>query len=196
MVTPFRIAALLVLVLAAAVCAALYVTRPAPVHVSTAGPPSDLARLSLEASAAPAPAVAYSDASGNRESIQGLRGRYVLLNLWATWCAPCVDELPDLALLKAQLPGLAIVAVNVGHASVQETSAFLVQHNASALGVHIDADAALIGAFKAQGLPLTVLIDPRGREIARAIGPCNWGTPAAVAYLRKLIAPAQGTVNG
>ena len=98
--------------------------------------------------------------------------------------------------MKAQLPQIDVLAVNVGRATVAETAAFLKEHSAGSLGVHVDANAALIEALAAQGLPLTVLIDPNGREIARALGPCSWGTPAAVTYLRKLIEPAKNAAAG
>jgi hypothetical protein len=100
-----------------------------------------------------------------------------------------VVELPQLAKLSSALPGVTVVAVNVGRDNAAGTAAFLKSHGAAKLAVYVDSDSAMLRAFEISGLPLTVLLDPKGREIARAVGPCDWGTPAAVAYLRSLTAP-------
>ena len=116
------------------------------------------------------------------------RGRYVLLNLWATWCGPCVKDLPALAKLQAALPAakLTVLTVNVGHGSAADTASFLKAHNAASLPVLIDSNSSFIRNFGAYGLPLSVLIDPQGREIARAEGPAEWDAPSAIAYFRVL----------
>jgi len=179
------------LTLLAAVSAAgvLYVIPVTAVHAA-ARPPSDLARLELQHEPAAAPEVAFTGAGGKRDSLAAFRGRYVLLNLWATWCAPCVRELPSLARLKAALPGMTVLAVNVGRDGESQTTAFLKAHGADALPVYVDSGAGLIGAFGIEGLPFSALIDPKGRVIARAVGPCEWGSPAAITYLRELTTPA------
>lgn len=136
------------------------------------------------------PEVAFTDAAGRRHALGAFRGRYVLLNLWATWCAPCVKELPALARLQAALPAgrLWVVAVNVGRGNTSDTLAFLKAHDAGSLPAYRDSDAALTRAFGAVGLPLTVLIDPQGREIAQASGPADWDDEAAIAYFKALTA--------
>jgi thiol-disulfide isomerase/thioredoxin len=134
--------------------------------------------------------VAVSDASGARLTLAAFKGKYVLLNLWATWCGPCVRELPALAKLKAALPAgrFAVIAVDVGRGTAADARSFLDAHDARALGTYVDSDLALIHAFNAYGLPLTVLIDPKGREIGRALGPAAWDAPTAIAYFRSLAA--------
>ncbi|MGD0190463.1 MAG: TlpA disulfide reductase family protein [Rhizomicrobium sp.] len=181
----FRSLALLVLVFAAGGAGFLYVIPATPVHA--APPPRDLDHLSVDHTPANVPAVAFSDAAGRRVALASLRGRYVLLNLWATWCAPCVKELPELARLKAALPQVEVVAVNVGRNNAAQTAAFLAAHGAGSLAAFVDSNAALLRAFSAQGLPLSVLVDRNGKEIARAVGPCDWGTPVAIAYLKSLM---------
>ncbi|MDE3116523.1 MAG: TlpA family protein disulfide reductase [Pseudomonadota bacterium] len=175
-----------------AALAVLYVILLAPVH-AVPEPPAVLARLKPAEKAQSVPDVAFSDAAGRRYTLAEFKGRYVLLNLWATWCNPCVRELPALAGLKAALPDgrVTVLAVNVGRADAAQTAAFLGRHHAGALGVYRDSDIALMRAFDAYGLPFTVLIDPEGREVARAFGPSDWSAPASVAYFRALPWPEQ-----
>lgn len=162
--------------------AVLYGMIAKPVHA----PPAALAKLRLEDKPIAVPAVAFSDAAGARHMLAEFKGHYVLLNLWATWCAPCVRELPALARLAGADPGLKIVAVNVGRSSVADTASFLAAHQAKALTVYVDSNVALERAFGAYGLPLSVLIDPKGEEVARAVGPAEWDAPEAIAYFKSL----------
>ena len=181
----------LAVVLVAGVAAALYVIRARPVHAG-GNPPPALAKLVPDTRPKTIPAVAFTDAKGERLSLATFHGRYVLLNLWATWCAPCVKELPALARLHRALPALTIIPVSEGQESAKDTAAFLKAHGAGSLGVYLDSDHAFLAAFGAFGLPLSALIDPSGHERARAIGPADWDAPSAVAWLRKFItSPAQ-----
>ena len=145
---PVQFAALVLL----AGVAVLYVIFGRPVHAP--GPPASLARLQPVAPTT-LPEVAFSDANGARHTLGAFKGRYVLLNLWATWCAPCVRELPALAKLQRAMPpgGLTIVAVNVGRGSPADTLAFLKAHDASGLTGYFDPDLGLMRVFGA----------PRGR---------------------------------
>jgi thiol-disulfide isomerase/thioredoxin len=181
------IAALAALLIAAAALFVLYGMRGNAVHAD-AGPPAALAPFTLAKAPAPVPQVAFSDAAGARQSLAAFKGHYVLLNLWATWCAPCVRELPALAHLKAALPknGLAVITVDVGRGTPADARSFLDSHGAKALDAYVDSNIALLRAFGAYGLPLTVLIDPQGREIGRAVGPAAWDTPDAIAYFKTL----------
>lgn len=133
-----------------------------------------------------APNAAFEDAQGAAHSLAQFKGHYVLLNLWATWCAPCVAELPALTKLQAQVPGLKVVAVDVGHDKKEVAQAFLKTHKVAELGTFVDKDLALLHAFGAYGLPTTVLIDPSGKEIAKAEGPGEWASPASIAYFKDL----------
>ena len=179
-----------------AILAVLYVILLAPVH-AVPEPPAVLARLKPAEKAKSVPDVAFSDAAGHRHTLAQYRGRYVLLNLWATWCNPCVRELPALARLKTALPDdrVMVMAVNVGRSDAAQSAAFLARHHAGDLGVYLDSDVALMRAFDAYGLPFTVLIDPQGREVARAFGPSDWSAPAAVAYFKALPWPETKTAR-
>jgi thiol-disulfide isomerase/thioredoxin len=145
-----------------------------------------LAKLKAE-EAKSVPPVSFVDDHGTAHTLTEFRGRYVLLNLWATWCAPCVRELPALSHLQAALgpKRLSIVPVSVGRDTAAETAAFLKQHKAE-LPVYIDTKSAFLHTFGAFGLPLTVLIDPQGREIARASGAVHWDAKESIAYFKGL----------
>ena len=186
---PILLAALAVLVIAAT-AGVLYVIRPIHVHAWT-HPPAALAQLAMDKTPTEVPGVAFTDRGGGRQTLAGFKGRYVLLNLWATWCAPCVRELPALARLHDALPAgqVSIVAVNVGRSTAADSAAFLKAHGAGALTVYVDSYRAFIRVLDANDLPLSVLIDPKGREVARVLGPAQWDDPQAVDYLRDLTKP-------
>ena len=181
---PFAlIAAALVLVAAAAVV--LYVIPSARVHAGNK--PQALSALVAEPKPVAAPAVAFADRAGKAHMLSEFRGRYVLLNLWATWCGPCVKELPALAKLQGSVPaGLVVLPVNVGRSTAAETESFLASHDAARLGVYVDNNLALMRAMHVYGLPVTVLIDPQGRVVDRADGPADWDAPEAVAWFKAL----------
>lgn len=154
------------------------------VHQSLA-PPAQLSGLVLEKTPKAAPAVGFADVSGKRHTLADFKGRYVLLNLWATWCAPCVSELPALARLQSQVPSLKVLAVDVsGKDKPADADAFLKSHHAGALGTLVDNQVTLERSFNAYGLPVTVLIDPTGKVVARAEGPADWASPQAVDYFK------------
>ncbi|HEY3777284.1 MAG TPA: TlpA disulfide reductase family protein [Rhizomicrobium sp.] len=176
------------IIVAIALGITFYVIRARRVHAGDPPPPA-LAKLVPDAKPKTIPAVAFTNAKGERLSLATFHGQHVLLNLWATWCGPCVQELPALARLAHALPGLTVVAVSEGQDSAPATSAFLKAHGAGALATYRDSDHAFLAAMGAFGLPLSALIGPDGRERARAIGPAHWDDPAAIAWLKATIAP-------
>ena len=147
-------------------------------------PPAQLAALKLEKTPPAAPDVSFTDAGGARHALSTFRGRFVLVNLWATWCAPCVAELPALARLQAFAPGLKVLPINMDKGEVDPV-AFLKSHHV-ALPVFRDSDVVMLKSFKAYGLPATILINPEGKIVARAEGPAEWDSPEAVAYFKRI----------
>jgi len=164
--------------------AVLYWMKPATVHAL----PASLAPLKLTEPAKPAPPVAFTGAGGGLHDLREFRGKLVVLNLWATWCGPCVKELPALAALEKALPTdrFIVVLVDEERDSPADAQAFLKSHDAGALRTYVDRDAAVLRSFGGYGLPMSVVIDAQGREIARAEGPADWSHPDSVAYLRGL----------
>jgi thiol-disulfide isomerase/thioredoxin len=163
----------------------LYARGLLNVHQSLT-PPAQLAALVLEKSPKPAPMVGFVDAAAGHHTLADFKGRYVLLNLWATWCAPCVSELPALARLQGAVPGLKVLAVD-WREKPDAVAAFLRGHNAGSLPALVDDTGAVMRGMKAYGLPVTVLIDPKGNVVARAEGPAAWSDPAAVDYFKAVV---------
>jgi thiol-disulfide isomerase/thioredoxin len=169
--------------------AVLYGNISTPVHAAPA-PPQSLARLTPDKTPAAVASVSFTGTDGKHHSLAEYKGRYVLLNLWAVWCAPCVKELPALAKLQASLPGgrLTVVPVDLARGTPGDAASFLKAHDAASLPAFIDSDMTMMRAFGAYGLPLSILIDDKGREIARAVGPADWDAPDAIAYFKALTA--------
>lgn len=187
-----RLYAILGLGFAAIVIAAvLYVNNGVTVHAG-AEPPAVLDKLKLVAQSPAAPNAGFVDSSGKAIMLADFRGRYVLVNLWATWCGPCITELPALARLNAELPQDRVTVLPIDileKLDVEKLTAFLAMHDASALPIYIDRDYSVQRGFVANELPLTVLIDTEGRIVAKASGPQNWDDPASVAYLKAISEP-------
>ena len=172
-------------VIAALVLGVLYGKGLLSVHQGLE-PPASLSVLALEKAPQTAPDVHFTDAQGNRYALKSFQGRFVLVNLWATWCGPCVNELPSLARLSRFAPGIKVVAINTADRGAADIPGFLKSHNAAALGTFRDTDTVMMKSFGAYGLPMTVLIDPTGKIVAKAAGPAEWGSPEAVAYFKRI----------
>ena len=176
---------------AVAAVVVLYGIGSMDVH-ATAPPPSILNRLKLTNSQPLAPQIAFVDASGRKLSLADFEGRYVLVNLWATWCGPCINELPELARLQQALPKDRFVVAPVDvleRVDAPHLRDFLAMHAAAILPVYIDAERKTQQGFVANELPLTVLIDSYGHEIARAAGGQKWADPASIAWMKAISAP-------
>ena len=131
----------------------------------------------------PAPEFAISDGSESLD-LNHLRGKVVVLNLWATWCAPCVEELPSLLDLSKRMPGLAVVAVSTDQDS-QIYQHFLVQHHVSVTTVR-DAGQRINALYGTVQIPETYIIDKHGIIRRKFIGAQDWTSTEIASYLRKL----------
>ncbi|MDQ6680032.1 MAG: TlpA family protein disulfide reductase [Pseudomonadota bacterium] len=130
----------------------------------------------------------FSDESGAEVSLAGFRGRVVLLNVWATWCPPCREEMPTLDRLQAALggPNFEVVTVSIDAEGLSVVQTFFRQIGVKHLHPYIDSFHE-VGDLGAMGVPLTLLIDRRGREAARKIGPATWDDPDVMATIRRSI---------
>lgn len=154
-------------------------------------PPAVLDKLKSVVESPLAPDANFVDKAGNEVKLADFKGRYVLINLWATWCGPCITELPSLERLNAALPQDRITVVPVDvleRLDAEKVSEFLAMHGAGALPVYIDRAYSVQRGFVANELPLTVLIDDKGRIVARAAGAQEWDSPDAIAYLKAVSA--------
>jgi peroxiredoxin len=134
-----------------------------------------------------APAFRLPSLGGDEVSLDGLRGRAVLLNFWATWCKPCEDEMPAMERLHRRLgaDGLALVAVSVD-TSPQDVEAFRERLGLS-FPILLDPQRRVADAYQAFRFPETWLIDREGVLVARFIGPKDWDEPAYVDRIRSLL---------
>ena len=131
-----------------------------------------------------APDAAFVDAHGKPVKLDQFAGRAVVLNLWATWCAPCVREMPSLDELARRAPSIAVVPVSMDVQGPKPAIAFLERKGLAHLQAYHDPDGQLMRRFGVHGLPASVLIDQHGRVAAVIRGEVDWMSPA----IRELLA--------
>ena len=147
-----------------------------PQASSPAAPAAAAGKLDRSRQGSELPALTLIDPAGARLELASLKGRPVLVNLWATWCAPCVAELPALDKLAATLDGkVKVLTVNQDSGEPQKAGEFLKQRGVTRLEPWLDPKNDLAFAFGAETLPITVLYDSQGREVWRIAGPKEWG---------------------
>lgn len=179
------------------VAAAVYIigsasTKPAPPAPSASATASTFAsKLTTPTTPTPSPDYTFYDGDGKAMKIADLKGKVVVMNIWATWCAPCVTEMPTLAKLQAVY---ATQPVTVLPISVDRDGDLnLVNEEMAAnppLKSYRDPGYKLSFAMdpKAAGYPTTVIYDRQGRERARMSGPADWASPEARGIVEKLLA--------
>ncbi|MGH8222149.1 MAG: TlpA family protein disulfide reductase [Woeseiaceae bacterium] len=130
----------------------------------------------------PVPELAFEDGAGRKRALADFRGRAVLLNIWATWCVPCREEMPALDRLQQKLggPGFEVVALSIDAGGVGAVKQFYNEIGIRALAIYVDPASRAMGALGLVGIPTTLLIDRQGREIGRRTGPAQWDGPEAV----------------
>ena len=136
----------------------------------------------------PPPAAVFLDANGGEVRMSDYEGRIVLLNLWATWCAPCVEEMPALDRLEGELGGddFAVVTVSLDR-SIDQARGFFERTSLQHLPLLHDASFSSPDAVGAIGLPVSVLYDRRGNEIGRLMAPAEWDSEDAMDLIRAAI---------
>ena len=124
-----------------------------------------------------------------RSSLEDYRGKYVLVNFWATWCAPCRTEMPHLSELQTELggPDFEVLTIATGRNSPAGISKFFKDIGVTNLPRHQDPKQSLASQMGIFGLPITVLLDPEGREIARLRGDADWASDTAKGIIKALV---------
>ena len=133
----------------------------------------------------------FTDPDGGEHRPSDYKGKYILVNFWATWCAPCRKEMPSLDNLQETLGGDAfeVVTVATGRNTVPGIKMFFAKAGVTHLPILLDPKQALSRDMGVLGLPITMLIDPEGREIARLRGDAEWDSDSALAIIGALIGP-------
>ncbi|HEU4705469.1 MAG TPA: TlpA disulfide reductase family protein [Sphingomicrobium sp.] len=138
-----------------------------------------------------APDALFRDPDGGATSLAEFEGEPVLVNLWASWCAPCIRELPTLERLEQEQAdsALAVIAVSQDRAPRASVDAFLADKRIGRFAAFHDPDMALSAALGVEVMPTTVLFDSGGREVWRYVGDLDW-TGAEAAALLAEVSPA------
>lgn len=170
-------------------CALLAVSRPA-----IAGGPQNFA---VPDAPLLVPEIRFEDGQGHPRTLADFHGKLVLLNIWATWCGPCRKEMPTLDRLQAKLggPNFEVVALSRDRGGPDTVKRFFAEIGIEHLTVYIDTSDKAIYALGAPGTPTTLLIDRKGREIGRLIGPAEWDSPEMVAFIRSHFAANNALAN-
>ena len=128
---------------------------------------------------------------GGKTSLADYRGKYVLINFWATWCAPCRKEMPQLNNLQKEFGGdnFEVLTIATGRNSPEGITRFFDEAGIDSLPRHQDPKQALASQMGVFGLPITVIMDPEGREIARLRGDADWNSESAKAIIKALVQP-------
>ncbi|WP_245613267.1 TlpA family protein disulfide reductase [Skermanella stibiiresistens] len=137
----------------------------------------------------PVPDLGFIGPSGAQASLSDFKGKIVLLNLWATWCAPCVKEMPSLDALQARLGGedFQVVALSLDRGGRNVVQPFFERLGIRNLEMYLDPPSAAMGTLKPRGLPTTLVIDRDGFELGRLEGEADWNSEEAVRMLRHFI---------
>ena len=135
------------------------------------------------------PDTTFATADGSTHHLSEFKGRGMVVNLWATWCMPCVAEMPSLeALSKALAPqDIAVLPLSSDRGGADTVAAWYQQHGITALPVLLDLKGAMARAFNARGIPTTVIINTAGRVIGRLEGAADWASPASQKLIRELM---------
>lgn len=133
--------------------------------------------------------IRFATDNGARLNLEKFRGRVVLLNIWATWCPPCVKEMPTLDALQSKLGSakFEVVALSIDRSGPTAVRAFFKRIGVKNLTMYIDETMLSATALRAFGLPTTLLINADGQEIGRLIGPAEWDDPEMVDFLKGYI---------
>jgi thiol-disulfide isomerase/thioredoxin len=154
----------------------------------------EVAAVTVAREPKPLPDLAFNGPDGSPTSLAAFRGRTVLLNLWATWCAPCRQEMPALDRLQGELGGrdFEVVAVNIDTRNLDKPKTWLKEAGVARLAYYADPEAKVFQDLKrvgkAVGMPTTLLVDPDGCELALINGPAEWASEDALKLVRAALA--------
>jgi thiol-disulfide isomerase/thioredoxin len=138
----------------------------------------------------PAPTASFQTRDGKAVTLADFKGQVVLVNFWATWCAPCVEEMPTLDALQQAMGGKAfqVLAVSEDRGGLNTVEPFLRQKlNLQALDIYLDSDGALAQDFGLRGMPTTYLLNADGKVVGKLEGPADWNSDAARALVQHYI---------
>ena len=150
----------------------------------------EVAAVGVSQAPKPPPAISFAGPDGQAMSLASFKGKTILVNLWATWCVPCREEMPALDRLQAELggPDFQVVAINVDTRNREKPKAWLQENGIRNLAYHADPEGKLLQVLQKSGhvvgLPTTFVVDASGCEVALLKGPAEWASSDAVAFMK------------
>ena len=138
------------------------------------------------------PALAFVDGDRQKRTLASFKGKLVLLNIWATWCTPCREEMPTLDRLQAKLGSdqFEVIALSIDRAEVSLIEKFYEVLGLDALAVYVDPTGSASTTLNVIGIPATLLINSQGEEMGRVLGPAEWDAPEMVEAIQHYL-PAE-----
>jgi thiol-disulfide isomerase/thioredoxin len=140
------------------------------------------------------PEIQFEDGQGTTLSLADFRGKVVLLNIWATWCAPCRREMPTLDRLQAELggPEFEVVALSIDRTGLPAVREFYQEIGLETLPIYLDPSGKSQRELRVLGIPTTLLLDQEGNETGRLAGPAEWDSPEMVRFIRSYVERGSG----
>ena len=157
------------------------------------GQGGEMARLTVHPEPRPRAETAFSNVDGDELRFADYAGKVVLVNFWATWCPPCLKEMPSIDRLAGALEGpeFEVLAISTDRGDIGKPTRWFAQNGIENLEVLHDARMALAREVALLGQPTTLILDRQGREIARFIGEAEWDSPEAKALIEGVIAATE-----
>lgn len=131
----------------------------------------------------------FEDGTGSSLALSDFAGKLILLNIWATWCGPCREEMPTLDALQAELggPDFEVVALSIDRKGIDVVNGFYQEVGIEHLAPYVDRTGMASANLRAVGIPTTLLLDRQGKEIGRLVGEAEWNAPAMIEFLSDTI---------
>lgn len=145
-------------------------------------------RLHLKEAPAKAPDISFKDADGSIHTLKDFKGKVVLVNFWATWCKPCVEEMPALSALQSKVADkdIVVLPISLDYKGAKAVKAFYKEQNITNLPVYIDKEMKTYAAFGVRALPSTYVVDKQGEIVLMKMGMHAWDGNDVVAYLMEV----------
>jgi thiol-disulfide isomerase/thioredoxin len=149
-----------------------------------------------ESAPQPAPETGFADADGKPVSFADFKGKPLVVNLWATWCQPCLKEMPSLDRLQSALDDkLAVAAGSEDRAAADRVGSFVAAMGLQKLKIYLDPKSDVGHAFDVRGLPTSIVIDAGGRVVGRVEGAAEWDSATMMAVLKPLLESGSGAIK-
>ncbi len=134
--------------------------------------------------------ISFEDSDGTPLTLADFEGKLILLNIWATWCGPCREEMPTLDALQAELgsDNFEVVALSIDRKGIEIVNEFYQEIGIEHLAPYIDKTGMASADLEAVGIPTTLLLDRQGKEIGRLVGEAEWDTQDMIDFLTEMMA--------